>query len=403
MKLCLIADARSPIAQNWIRYLIRVNHEVHLISSYPCESTVLPVASFHLAPVAFSWAGVPTATGDPARSSVKTLLRQWGAATKKRFLPLLSRTRHWLGPLDVHRYVGQVSRLIAQLKPDLVHAMRIPFEGILAAEALRSCRVPLLVSVWGNDFTLHAHGSPLLGCLTKRTMARADALHPDCHRDLLLARVWGFGEAKPAIVLPSAGGVQTDLFHAGAPEPQVRAQWQIPEGTAVVLNPRGIRGYVRNDTFFQAIPLVLAKKPHVLFLGLAMQGSALAMQWVERLHLEQDRMRLLRTDHCDGDERRTRFERHPHDAAAAEALQPIALPEHLRCALHALRKRDHAPAATKEALGVLATGTDATELRQRRLDERQRDQPIGHEEARTLGTAASPPERVRDHEPIPRQ
>jgi glycosyltransferase involved in cell wall biosynthesis len=59
----------------------------------------------------------------------------------------------------------------------------------------------------------------------------------------------------------------------------------IPAGAPVVLNPRGIRGYVRNDTFFRAIPLVLKSKPNVIFLGLAMRAARVAEEWVERLSI----------------------------------------------------------------------------------------------------------------------
>jgi len=161
--------------------------------------------------------------------------------------------------------------------------MRIPFEGMLAAEALLGQQMPLVVSVWGNDFTLHAQGSPLIRHLTKRTMTRADGLHPDCHRDLMLARQWGFALNKPAVVLPSGGGIQTDLFSAGVAEQQWLERLGIPTSAPVILNPRGIREYVRNDTFFRAIPIVLESKPNVIFLGLAMQGARGAEEWLERL------------------------------------------------------------------------------------------------------------------------
>jgi len=161
--------------------------------------------------------------------------------------------------------------------------MRIPFEGMLAAEALLGQQTPLVVSVWGNDFTLHAQGSPLIGCLTKRTVMRANGLHPDCHRDLVLARQWGFTVDKPAVVLPSGGGIQIDLFSAGVAEQQWLDRLRIPVGASVVLNPRGIREYLRNDTFFRAIPIVLKSKPNVIFLGLAMQGEQGAEEWLERL------------------------------------------------------------------------------------------------------------------------
>jgi len=50
-----------------------------------------------------------------------------------------------------------------------------------------------------------------------------------------------------------------------------------------VVNPRGFRAYVRNDVFFQAIPLVLAKCPEAFFRCVSMAGEAEAVGWVERL------------------------------------------------------------------------------------------------------------------------
>jgi len=285
VKLCLIADGRSAIAQNWIRYLLKAGHEVHLVSSYPCDPTVLPVASLHIAPIAFSWFGSQSVKQNSVPSETVGEAQRWMTLTKKACLPLCSHVRHWLGPLDVYRYVGRIRQLLTRLQPELVHAMRIPFEGMLAAEALQGQQTPLIVSVWGNDFTLHAQGSPLIGYLTKRTLARADGLHPDCHRDLTLAHQWGFAASKPAVVLPSGGGIQTDLFRPGSVEHLWAERLAIPSGTPVVLNPRGIRGYVRNDTFFQAIPLVLKSKPSVIFLGLAMQEARMAHDWVERLSI----------------------------------------------------------------------------------------------------------------------
>jgi glycosyltransferase involved in cell wall biosynthesis len=49
---------------------------------------------------------------------------------------------------------------------------------------------------------------------------------------------------------------------------------------------------VRNDAFFQAIPLVLAHMPRTLFVCPAMKGSAAAQSWVDRLNIA-DSVRLL--------------------------------------------------------------------------------------------------------------
>ena len=85
---------------------------------------------------------------------------------------------------------------------------------------------------------------------TSWTMQVADALHADCQRDIRLGRHWGFSAKKPTLVTPGNGGVRMDVFH-----PPSR-----PVEDPIVINPRGARAYVRNDVFFQAIPLVVAEK-----------------------------------------------------------------------------------------------------------------------------------------------
>lgn len=290
MRIVFIADARSPIAQNWIRHFIVAGHEVHVISSYPCAPNVLPGASVQVVPIAFSGFARAENVRKNGRRAEKSILAKWLRTDTTTAFAYAA--RHWLGPLDVYRQAGMVRRLIAEIKPDLVHAMRIPFEGLLAAQALSGVPIPLLISVWGNDFTLFAKSFPLIARMTRRVLQRADALHPDCSRDLRLAREWGFDSTKPAAVLPGNGGIQTDIFQPGPADGRLAAQWNIPAGTSVVVNPRGFRGYVRNDTFFQAIPLVLAQRADAVFLGLAMQGSAIAEQWIEQLQIRHA-IRLL--------------------------------------------------------------------------------------------------------------
>src|SRR5438309_4852278 len=96
-----------------------------------------------------------------------------------------------------------VTRSLQTFRPDLVHALRIPYEGMLSEAALRSRCQPFTVSIWGNDLTLFAAPSRWFTRATKRVLASADALHCDCARDLRLARALGY--EGPAIVLPSCG------------------------------------------------------------------------------------------------------------------------------------------------------------------------------------------------------
>jgi glycosyltransferase involved in cell wall biosynthesis len=293
LKICFVADARSPIALNWISHFTKRDHSVHVISTYPGAVGDVPGARLHAVPLAFSRlgesekAGVRMANG--RRSKLKTAL----AGLRGGVLSGLSLNAHlWVTPFELHRHVPAVRALINQISPDLVHAMRIPFEGILAAKAAPS-NVPLVISVWGNDFTLCAANNPLIARQTRLALGRADALHCDCRRDLDLALgAWGFESKKPSVVLPGAGGVQASLFHPGQPASSLRHELNIPDDAPVVFNPRGFRGYVRNDVFFRAIPGILKEHPNAVSVCTGMQGNPIAGKWVRRLGIHES-VRLL--------------------------------------------------------------------------------------------------------------
>ncbi len=206
MRLLFIADGRSATARNWISDFITEENEVHLISTSYCK-VILGLASLQVLPVAFSGAGAPSPSADGGNPGILGRIRQSAPIPVRTFI------RQWLGPLTLPRTSRHLSEMIKEIQPDLVHAMRFPFEGILAAQANPSA--PLIVSVWGNDFTLHARSNPLIGRATRHALQRTDALHTDCQRDLLLAHKLGFSPEKPSVVLPGSGGVRgIDLLPA---------------------------------------------------------------------------------------------------------------------------------------------------------------------------------------------
>jgi glycosyltransferase involved in cell wall biosynthesis len=265
MRLLFVADGRSPIALNWIRYLVERGDEVHLASTFACQPD-LNLAGLYLTPVAFSGTNRSSTSGISRRASSKAL---------GLLVPLRVRTtiRHYLGPLTITRSTKKLREVIERVQPDLIHAMRVPYEGMLAADAYND--VPLLVAIWGNDFTLHAPSTRLMGHYTRWTMQVADALHADCQRDIRLAQEWGFPTKRPTLVTPGNGGVRMDIFFP--PENLV--------DEPIVINPRGFRAYVRNDVFFKAIPLVVKEIPKARFLCASSAGEAQAQQWIEELDI----------------------------------------------------------------------------------------------------------------------
>jgi glycosyltransferase involved in cell wall biosynthesis len=272
MRLLYVADGRSPIALNWIRYFAERGDDVYLASTFAC-SPDLPLKDVQFTPVAYSGSVRSAPSTSAASSGMRRLLRY---------------ARHLLGPLTIPRAARRLRAFTDRVRPDLVHAMRIPFEGMLAADAHRGA--PLVVSVWGNDFTLHAPSSALMRHYTSWTMQVASALHADCQRDVRLARRWGLDPSKPTVVTPGNGGVRTDLFFS-APDPVEHP---------VIINPRGSRSYVRNDVFFKAIPLILAREPNAKFFCVALDQDQDAANWVARFgvghavellpHLSQSQM-----------------------------------------------------------------------------------------------------------------
>ena len=279
MKLLFIADGRSPIALNWVAHFVQAGHEVHWASTYPCRVD-LPLASLTIVPAAF---GEIAGELGPTRKG-------WKSQVLRRILPVKARTalRQWLGPLTLPRAARRLGQVIASLEPDLIHAMRIPYEGMLVTQALRGrfdfTPPPELISVWGNDFTLHARSNPWMERLTRQALQRADALHTDCQRDQRLAGEWGFASRKPAVVLPGNGGIDLEVFY---PADSLGTGRNCSDSAQdfTIINPRGFRSYVCNAAFFHAIPAVLASFPQARFICPSMAGEAQAERWVAELNI----------------------------------------------------------------------------------------------------------------------
>lgn len=276
MRIAYVADGRSPIARNWILYFSNQGHETYLVSTYACEP-IRGVMGMQILPVAFSGRKTDLDGNAVPQGSARRIRLRTGL-------------RHWLGPATVPFAARDLSHILQSLEADLVHAMRIPFEGMTAA--LANPEAPLLVSTWGNDFTLHAPAAPGMAWLTRRTMERVDALHADCTRDARLSSRWGMSSETPLVVLPGSGGVRTGLFRPGDPyelldgSKMVAFLESLPQGVPLIVNPRGFRAYVRNDTFFRSLAQLKSFGVDFQAACPGMSGEPLAHSWVERLSLE---------------------------------------------------------------------------------------------------------------------
>ncbi|NTU76031.1 MAG: glycosyltransferase family 4 protein [Anaerolineaceae bacterium] len=280
MHILVVADGRSPTTRRWIQGLLAMRMQVTVLSTYPCAE-IPGTEKTHILPIAFGgFSGSQVGTGQPGTPNKSTARRLVG-----KFRNILTTARYSLGPWTLPFSAARYRKIVQDANPDLVHAMRIPFEGMLAAYT--PAAIPLIISIWGNDLTLHAYRSARMMALTTRTLRRANGLLADAHRDLRLAQQWGYDPQKPSAVVPGAGGIDLTEINRQLDNQDAIIE-KLPTDVPLVINPRGFRpGSVRNDTFFQSIPLVLERNPNVYFICPGMAGQPEALRWVEKFHLEQ--------------------------------------------------------------------------------------------------------------------
>jgi hypothetical protein len=285
MHILLVADGRSPITARWIDGLLALKYQISLISTFPCK-TIEGLAGLHIIPVAYGNMGSSQSDGNRNMGKKSGIHR-----TVPSFRSIFLYGRYLFGPMTLPAY-GQLFRQIVQtIKPDLVHALRIPFEGMLASFTPND--IPYAVSIWGNDLTYHAYGSKQMAAYTKRTLERAAGLAADTQRDINLAHQWGCQPGHAELLIPGNGGINKGLMDKSLTGTFDWPDGAIPQNVPLVINPRGFRpGSVRSDVFFNAIPLILQRNSDVAFLCAAMAKQPEASAWVRRLKIGRN-IRLL--------------------------------------------------------------------------------------------------------------
>jgi glycosyltransferase involved in cell wall biosynthesis len=294
MRILFVANINSPLARNWISFFAQGN-QVEVICLYPVIAGGLPGVQTHEVPLFLSQAYTLSVAGlslrrqagqniNPARQATSRILRRLNVRFGLEQLWL-----GYVGPVDSIRLRARVQRCVDAFRPDIVHGLRIPMEGESLARLRGS---PVVLSIWGNDLTLFA--SRYLGhrCLTRLALQRADGLHADCERDIRLARQMGYLADKMTLVVPSGGGIRTDQPIDGALVEGLRHRLKIPSRALVVINPRGIRSYVKTREYIAAIPQVMQFYPSTVFISVAVHGDPMVTDLVQRLGLENS-VRLL--------------------------------------------------------------------------------------------------------------
>jgi glycosyltransferase involved in cell wall biosynthesis len=227
--------------ERWLRYFVARGHEVHLLTVQPSPIEGVTVHDIR--------------TGIPLK-------------------PL-----HYLVALT------RVKRILAQVRPDLLHTHFLTGYGYWGAF---SGFHPFIMTVWGDDVYLTPHQSFLKGRLASHVLKRADLVTGDSEDILEHAVVMGARREACRVV---QWGVDLDRFRPDAPS-AVRGRLGIPADASVVISVRSFtQPYYNIDTIVGVVPAVLSARPntHFIFAGnegddAAFRAMASALAIDERAH-----------------------------------------------------------------------------------------------------------------------
>jgi glycosyltransferase involved in cell wall biosynthesis len=253
LRLFLVADVYSPTAWGWV-------------------NAVRSAGVMVIGPDGQEWPKYPAMRsmdrGFAAR--LHRRLRSFSKVTPRRLVATRKLLR-LVGPSLAWIKGRRLRRLMKKIQPDLIHALRIPYEGIVAAAACPP-NVPLAVSIWGNDLTMQASANPLIARSTRRVLARTDLLYADCQRDLDLAKKWGLRPIASTSLLPGGGGIDFKKFSEFARHSEPEYLGSVQSNHRIVINARGLREYVRNDTLLGALSILapdIDSRVRIVFVGVS--------------------------------------------------------------------------------------------------------------------------------------
>lgn len=249
MKVLLYADFRSPHAQGWAAGLDRAGIDVVRVSS--------------------EFSGKDLGTIEPKDFLAK--LRQRIVAGRQGTVPGLGRNSkrdngrdpaEWIHTLlALVRYPERsfnLRKLCHLHRPDLVHALRLPYEGVTALTS--RLPVPVVLSTWGQDFVPQVASSPVLRWWARYAIRRASGLQYDSKPDLDRAFELGFDRKLPCLFAAGNFGVDNKLFY--------------PSGERIanhVVFPRG-RSEMSNGKKFIETVSILASHPELTFTAIGLRG-----------------------------------------------------------------------------------------------------------------------------------
>lgn len=253
MKLCFIANLNSIHSQKWIGYFCKKGHQVYVLSTADFLGKFENATVYNLSNKIVEW---QTDSGFNRRGKMKKYVVRVFNKHPDLLIWLAQKRQNLKRLIKVYCYSKIARGSIREVKPDLVHCLRLPIEGYIGYLANAN---PLVVSSWGNDFTYWARVSPIYTYLTKRTMSRADLFFSDCQRDIKLGINYGFNISKPHNVLPGAGGIDLKSVEKEKTKVSYFKPWGINHKDIILTSFRGFGRWYLNKQLLKAFFVVRKK------------------------------------------------------------------------------------------------------------------------------------------------
>lgn len=196
MKILLYADFRSPHAQGWLIGAQSTGMDVVALSSHYVDLPAVIAPTSRIAR-ARQRGAVASKGGDNGRvnAALATLAEKQTAHTLMELAGFTEKRQ-------------MLKRAVAAHRPDLLHALRVPYEGLVALSAIK--HLPIAVSSWGLDFHLQAANDPVLRWWMRRVLPRVAGFAADAENDLAEAMRYGVPASVPTIVAAGNFGVPAD-------------------------------------------------------------------------------------------------------------------------------------------------------------------------------------------------
>ena len=244
MRICYIADAVSIHTQRWVKYFADKGHEIHLIS--PSSE---PFSGDNIGNV--------------------------GLYVLKGVHP---RIRIISGLINALSHMVQTRKLVNKIKPDILHAHYITWNGLLAAA---SGFHPLILTIWGSDIFIDPHRSLIHRYTVRLALKRADSVTS-------LSRYMNEYVQQAFNVSPNKfksipWGVELNVFRKGYPSEvqTLKKNLNINDDSFTVISPRGMSEKYGIEFIVKSIPHIIERYPNICFIFLT--GSAVSTSYENQL------------------------------------------------------------------------------------------------------------------------